>query len=58
LLQRKLKIGYARAARIMDQLEREGIVGPPAEGGKTREVLLNSEIELESFLKQMREGKK
>ncbi|MFN3135529.1 MAG: DNA translocase FtsK, partial [Candidatus Kryptonium sp.] len=58
LLQRKLKIGYARAARIMDQLEREGVVGPPSEGGKTREVLLNNEIDLEAFLKQMREGKK
>ncbi len=58
LLQRKLKIGYARAARIMDQLEREGIVGPPSEGNKAREVLFDSEIELEAFLKQIREGKK
>lgn len=38
LLQRKFRIGYARAARILDQLEREGYVGP-AEGSKPRDVL-------------------
>ncbi len=54
LLQRKLKIGYARAARIVDQLEREGIVGPPMEGNKAREVLVESEIELEEILKQIK----
>lgn len=54
LLQRKLKIGYARAARIVDQLEREGIVGPPMEGNKAREVLIESELELEEILKQIR----
>jgi DNA segregation ATPase FtsK/SpoIIIE-like protein len=37
-LQRKLMIGYARAARIMDELERLGIVGP-GEGGQMREVI-------------------
>ena len=37
LLQRKFKIGYARAARILDQLETAGYVGP-AEGSKPREV--------------------
>lgn len=54
LLQRKLKIGYARAARIVDQLEREGIVGPPMEGNKAREVFVESEIELEEILKQIK----
>jgi S-DNA-T family DNA segregation ATPase FtsK/SpoIIIE len=41
LLQRRLKIGYARAARILDQLEEEGIVGP-GEGAKPRDVLLRN----------------
>ena len=41
LLQRRLKVGYARAARIIDQLERLGIVGP-AEGAKPREVNLKA----------------
>lgn len=41
LLQRRLKVGYARAARILDQLERANIVGP-AEGAKPREVLARS----------------
>ena len=39
LLQRRLKIGYGRAARIVDQLEEAGIVGPP-EGSKPRDVLV------------------
>jgi len=41
LLQRRLSIGYARAARIIDQLERVGVVGP-AEGSKAREVLIQN----------------
>jgi S-DNA-T family DNA segregation ATPase FtsK/SpoIIIE len=44
LLQRRLKIGYSRAARLMDRLEEMGVVGP-ADGSKPREVLVN-----ESFL--------
>jgi S-DNA-T family DNA segregation ATPase FtsK/SpoIIIE len=39
LLQRRLKLGYARAARLMDQLEEDGIVGPP-DSSKPREVLV------------------
>lgn len=41
LLQRRLKVGYARAARILDELEGSGIVGP-ADGSKAREVLVRS----------------
>lgn len=41
LLQRRLKVGYARAARILDELEGSGIVGP-ADGSKPREVLVRS----------------
>ena len=40
LLQRRLRIGYPRAARLMDQLEEEGVVGP-GEGSKSRDVIIN-----------------
>lgn len=49
LLQRKLGIGYARAARLVDQLEQGGIVGP-FEGSKARQVLIASEYMLEDHL--------
>ncbi|RPJ49291.1 MAG: cell division protein FtsK, partial [Chloroflexi bacterium] len=39
LLQRRLRIGYPRAARLMDQLEELGVVGPSQGGGREREVL-------------------
>lgn len=41
LLQRRLSVGYARAARILDQLEAEGIIGP-GEGSKPRDVLIKN----------------
>jgi len=46
LLQRKLKIGYARAARLLDILEKRGIVGPPR-GSKPREVYIREDKEWE-----------
>ncbi|MCL2132303.1 MAG: DNA translocase FtsK [Lentimicrobiaceae bacterium] len=50
-LQRKFKLGYNRAGRIMDQLEREKIVGPSI-GSKTREVLIKDTSTLEVFLRE------
>jgi S-DNA-T family DNA segregation ATPase FtsK/SpoIIIE len=38
-IQRRMKIGYNRAARIMEMMEEDGIVGPPGEAGKPREIL-------------------
>jgi S-DNA-T family DNA segregation ATPase FtsK/SpoIIIE len=49
LLQRKLKLGYNRAGRIIDQLEAAGIVGP-FEGSKAREVMYRDVISLHEFL--------
>jgi S-DNA-T family DNA segregation ATPase FtsK/SpoIIIE len=48
LIQRKLKLGYNRAGRIIDQLEAAGIVGP-FEGSKARQVLISDMVALESF---------
>ncbi|MBB5619311.1 hypothetical protein HDE69_000347 [Pedobacter cryoconitis] len=56
LIQRKLKLGYNRAGRIIDQLEAAGIVGP-FEGSKAREVNLQDDYALEMFLKSLRSGK-
>ena len=47
LFQRKLRIGYARAARIMDQLDEKGLIGPAETGGKPRKVLITKSQLLE-----------
>ncbi len=52
LLQRRLKLGYSRAARIVDQLEEAGIVGP-SEGSKAREVIVENEEQLETILRNL-----
>ena len=54
LLQRKLKLGYNRAGRIVDQLEAMGIIGPH-KGSKAREVLIPDLVSLEQFLSNLRE---
>ncbi|MGQ9578600.1 MAG: FtsK/SpoIIIE domain-containing protein, partial [Candidatus Aminicenantales bacterium] len=50
-LQRRLKLGYNRAARIIDQMEKEGILGP-SEGSKPREIL----VDAQSYLQKMKKG--
>jgi S-DNA-T family DNA segregation ATPase FtsK/SpoIIIE len=52
LIQRKLKLGYNRAGRIIDQLEAAGIVGN-FEGSKAREVLIPDEYSLEQLLNSL-----
>ncbi len=52
LIQRKLKLGYNRAGRIMDQLEATGIVGP-FEGSKARKVLIPDDYSLEQLLNEL-----
>lgn len=54
LIQRKLKLGYNRAGRLIDQLEAAGIVGA-FEGSKAREVLIKDELSLEQLLTALRE---
>jgi S-DNA-T family DNA segregation ATPase FtsK/SpoIIIE len=49
LLQRRMKLGYNRAGRLMDQLEAAGIVGP-SQGSKARDVLIKTEMELQQHL--------
>ena len=55
LLQRKLKLGYARAARIVDKLEKIGVVGP-YEGSKPRKVLITRQEYLEMKMNHENRG--
>ncbi len=52
LIQRRMKLGYNRAGRLMDQLESAGIVGP-SQGSKPREVLYKTDAELYDFLQNL-----
>lgn len=56
LIQRKLKLGYNRAGRIIDQLEAAGVIGP-FDGSKAREVKLPDDYALEVFLQSLKSGK-
>jgi len=51
LLQRRMKLGYNRAGRLMDQLEAAGVVGPN-QGSKVRDVLIKTDAELQQYLNQ------
>ncbi|HYC28094.1 MAG TPA: DNA translocase FtsK [Chitinophagaceae bacterium] len=52
MLQRRMKLGYNRAGRLMDQLEAAGIVGPN-QGSKARDVLIKTEMDLSEHLNAM-----
>ena len=52
LIQRRMKLGYNRAGRLMDQLEAAGVVGPN-QGSKAREVIIKTDSELSVYLTQL-----
>jgi S-DNA-T family DNA segregation ATPase FtsK/SpoIIIE len=43
MLQRRLRVGYPRAARLVDELEAMGVIGPSEGGGRDRDVLIDPE---------------
>ena len=47
MLQRRFRVGYSRAARIVDQMEMRGVVGPP-DGSRPRQVLISKEADIHS----------
>ena len=49
MLQRRLRIGFPRAARLLDELEEMGIVGPSQGGGKDREVMIDADDDWEDI---------
>jgi S-DNA-T family DNA segregation ATPase FtsK/SpoIIIE len=53
LIQRKFSIGYNRAGRLMDQMEKAGVVGP-AVGSKPREVLIQDEVTLNNLISNLK----
>jgi S-DNA-T family DNA segregation ATPase FtsK/SpoIIIE len=55
LIQRRMKLGYNRAGRLMDQLEAAGVVGPN-QGSKAREVIIKTDSELSVYLTQLGGG--
>jgi S-DNA-T family DNA segregation ATPase FtsK/SpoIIIE len=55
LIQRKYSRGYNRAGRLMDQLEKAGVVGQ-AHGSKPREVLIQDELSLDTLLSALRKN--
>ena len=55
MIQRRFSIGYNRAGRLMDQLEKAGVVGQ-AQGSRPRDVLIADENSLMNLIAQMRNG--
>jgi S-DNA-T family DNA segregation ATPase FtsK/SpoIIIE len=48
MLQRRLNVGFPRAARLMDELEKLGVIGRSQSGGRTREVLVDRDEDTDS----------
>ena len=55
MIQRRFSIGYNRAGRLMDQLEKAGVVGA-AQGSKPRDVLISDDSQLNALIKNLKSG--